>query len=123
KHSSTLTWHAQIRTLHAKPPGNDSGTGNHQPETGNASVRGYLGNSARARVKSGSRQPREGGNGKRPSRRNKKGAREEFPDDEELDVIPAAEFEMSRNAMNLSELKTRNVADLVELGESMGLEN
>ncbi|MFO7288096.1 MAG: Rho termination factor N-terminal domain-containing protein, partial [Gammaproteobacteria bacterium] len=25
--------------------------------------------------------------------------------------------------MNLSELKTRNVAELVELGESMGLEN
>ena len=82
-----------------------------------------MGNSARARVKNGSRQPREGGNGKRASRRNKKSPREEFPDDEELDVIPAAEFEMSRNAMNLSELKTRNVADLVELGESMGLEN
>ena len=38
-------------------------------------------------------------------------------------MIPAAEFELSRNAMNLSELKTRAVADLVELGESMGLEN
>jgi len=83
-----------------------------------------LGNSARARAKNGSRQAREGGNnGKRASRRNKKTAREEFPDDEELDVIPAAEFELSRNAMNLSELKTRNVAELVELGESMGLEN
>jgi transcription termination factor Rho len=49
--------------------------------------------------------------------------REEFPDDEEFDVIPAAEFELSKNAMNLSELKTRAVADLVELGESMGIEN
>src|SRR5690606_18517346 len=123
KHSSTLTWHELIRTLHAKPPGHDVETGNHQPETGNESVRGYLGNSARARVKNGSRQSREGGNGKRASRRNKKSPREEFPDDEELDVIPAAEFEMSRNAMNLSELKTRSVAELVELGESMGLEN
>src|SRR5690606_20856646 len=79
RHSSinTSTNHSQTKTLEAKQPGNDSGTGNHQPETGNASVRGYLGNSARARVKSGSRQPREGGNGKRASRRNKKSPREE----------------------------------------------
>jgi transcription termination factor Rho len=49
--------------------------------------------------------------------------REDFPDDEEFDVIPAAELELTKNAMNLSELKTRPAADLVELGESMGLEN
>jgi transcription termination factor Rho len=105
-------------------------------------VRGYLGNSARARVKDGPRQPRDNNNnnpnnnGKR-SRRNKGpggpggmgmgmgggGMRDEFPDDEEFDVIPAAELENSKNAMNLSELKTRPPADLVQLGESMGLEN
>ena len=51
------------------------------------------------------------------------GMRDEFPDDEEFDVIPAAELENSKNAMNLSELKTRPPADLVQLGESMGLEN
>jgi transcription termination factor Rho len=49
--------------------------------------------------------------------------REEFPDDQDLDVIPAEELEQSVNAMNLSELKTRAVSKLVELGESMGLEN
>jgi transcription termination factor Rho len=49
--------------------------------------------------------------------------REEFPDDQDLDVIPAEELEQSVNAMNLSELKTRPVAALVELAESMGLEN
>src|SRR5262249_56093238 len=49
--------------------------------------------------------------------------RDEFPDDEEFDVIPAAELELTKNAMNLSELKTRPPAELVQLGESMGLEN
>ena len=49
--------------------------------------------------------------------------REEYPDDGEVDVIPAAELELTKNAMNLSELKTRPAAELVELGESMGLEN
>jgi transcription termination factor Rho len=85
-------------------------------------VRGYLGNTARARVKNGPRQPREGNGGKRGSRRNK-GPREEFPDDDEFDVIPAAELESTKNAMNLSELKTRAASELVSLAESMGLEN
>jgi transcription termination factor Rho len=85
-------------------------------------VRGYLGNTARARVKNGPRQPREGNNGKRNPRRNK-GPREEFPDDDEFDVIPAAELELTKNAMNLSELKTRAASELVTLAESMGLEN
>jgi transcription termination factor Rho len=49
--------------------------------------------------------------------------REEFPDDEEFDVIPAAELELTKNAMNLAELKTRAASELVELAESMGLEN
>jgi transcription termination factor Rho len=81
-----------------------------------------LGNSARARVKGGSRQPRDG-NGKRSSRR-KKSVREEFPDDDEaLDVIPPEELELSKNAMNLSELKTRPASELVDLAESMGLEH
>jgi transcription termination factor Rho len=80
-----------------------------------------LGNSARARTKSGPRQPRDG-NIKKNSRR-KKINREEFPDDEALDVIPAEELEQSANAMNLAELKTRPASELVELAESMGLDN
>jgi transcription termination factor Rho len=68
-----------------------------------------------------------GGGGKRGRRHRGGGGggpmREEFPDDEDLDVIPAAELAQTKNAMNLSELKTRPAAALVELAESMGLEN
>ena len=38
-------------------------------------------------------------------------------------MIPAAELELTKNAMNLSELKNRPASELVELAESMGLEN
>ena len=38
-------------------------------------------------------------------------------------MIPPAELELSKDAMNLAELKTRAATDLVELAESMGLEN
>jgi transcription termination factor Rho len=77
----------------------------------------------------GPHQPGDG-NGKR-NRRNRGGGgggggggmREEFPDDEEFDVIPAAELESTKNAMNLAELKTRPAAALVQLAETMGLEN
>ena len=80
-------------------------------------------------MKDGPRQPGDNNNnnnnGKRErgGRRNRPPMREEFPDDEEFDVIPAAELEQTKNAMNLSELKTRPVAALVTLGESMGIEN
>jgi transcription termination factor Rho len=80
-----------------------------------------LGNSARARANNGPRQPRDG-NLKKGSRR-KKMNRDEFPDDEDLDVIPAEELQQSANAMNLAELKTRPASELVELAESMGLDN
>lgn len=46
-----------------------------------------------------------------------------FDDGSGLEVIPADELEASKTAMNLTELKTRPAAALVELGESMGLEN
>ena len=78
-------------------------------------------------MKDGPRQPGDNSNnnGKRErgGRRNRPPMREEFPDDEEFDVIPAAELAQTKNAMNLSELKTRPAAALVQLGESMGLEN
>ena len=79
-----------------------------------------MGNSARARSKNGQRQPRDGNGKKRTSRRKK---REEFPDDEDLDVIPAAELEQTKSAMNLAELKTRPASELVDLSQSMGLES
>ena len=83
-------------------------------------MRGYLGNSARARSKTGQRQPRDGNGKKRTSRRRK---RDEFPDNEDLSVIPAAELELTKSAMNLAELKTRPASELVDLGKSMGLES
>ena len=80
-------------------------------------------------MKDGPHQGGGDGNGKR-NRRNRGGGgggggpmREEFPDDEEFDVIPAAELASTKSAMNLTELKTRPAAALVQLAESMGLEN
>jgi transcription termination factor Rho len=73
-------------------------------------------------VKGGPRPPRDGNDGRRGQRQDQP-RREEFPDDEEFDVIPAAELEVSKNAMNLSELKTRPASELVALAESMNLEN
>ncbi|MEM9171659.1 MAG: Rho termination factor N-terminal domain-containing protein, partial [Pseudomonadota bacterium] len=46
-----------------------------------------------------------------------------FDDGGSLEVIPPEELEQSRDGMNLTELKTRPVADLVDLAVSMGLEN
>ncbi len=83
-------------------------------------MRGYLGNSARARSKNGQRPPRNGDGKKRTSRRRR---REEFPDDEDFDVIPAAELEQTKSAMKLSELKNRPASELVELAQSIGLES
>ena len=39
-----------------------------------------------------------------------------------LEVIPPEQLEASKNIMNLTELKNRPAADLVELGETLGLE-
>tara|TARA_B100001123_G_C15310474_1_gene1024149 strand:+ start:43 stop:1365 length:1323 start_codon:yes stop_codon:yes gene_type:complete len=44
-------------------------------------------------------------------------------DDGSLEVIPADQLETSKKAMNLRDLKTRPASALVELGESLGLEN
>ena len=47
-----------------------------------------------------------------------------YPDDEgSLEVIPPEQLEASKNVMNLTELKNRPAAALVELGESLGVEN
>ena len=79
-----------------------------------------MGNSARVRPKNGQRPPRDGDGKKRAPRRRR---REEFPDDEDFDVIPAAELEQTKSAMKLSELKNRPASELVELAQSMGLES
>ena len=85
-------------------------------------MRGYLGNSTRSRPKQSAKTKSSGGSPNR--RRRRKTNYDEYPDDEgSLEVIPPEQLEQSKNVMNLTELKTRPPAALVELGESLGLEN
>ena len=65
------------------------------------------------------------GKGNPNRRRRRRPTQSEYPDDDEssLEVIPPEQLEASKNVMNLTELKTRPAAALVELGESLGVEN
>ena len=84
-------------------------------------MRGYLGNQTRSRPKQ-SAKSNKGNTGNR--RRRRRGQPELMQDDEgSLEVIPADQLEMSKNAMNLTDLKTRQASELVEMGEKLGLEN
>jgi len=82
-------------------------------------VRGYL---------STSTKPRSSKSGNKKSspnrRRRRRPNRDELPEDDGsgLDVLPPDQLEACKNAMNLTELKTRPAADLVALGEELGLE-
>jgi transcription termination factor Rho len=81
-----------------------------------------LGNQTRSRPKQSTKSKSSNGQGNR--RRRRKPQSEVYPDDDgNLEVIPAEELELSKNAMNLTELKTRPAAALVELGETLGLDN
>jgi transcription termination factor Rho len=81
-----------------------------------------LGNSARSRPKNTGRSKGDGQHKKRPPRRRRQEQEDHsaFTADE---VIPKSELEKLENLLNLTELKTQPVADLVALAESMGLEN
>ena len=83
-------------------------------------MRGYLGNQTKSRPnKSGTKN--KGNPNRRRRRRPPQG---DFPDDDgNVEVIPADQLEASKNSMNLTELKSRQAADLVTLGDSLGLEN
>jgi len=64
------------------------------------------------------------GKGNPNRRRRRRPPQNEYPDDEgSLEIIPPEQLEASKNVMNLTELKTRPAAALVELGESLGIEN
>jgi transcription termination factor Rho len=78
-----------------------------------------LGNSTKSRPKqSGSKSK-----GSPNRRRRRRPPQSEYPDDDgSLEVIPPEELEQSKDTMNLSELKTRPAAQLVALGETLGLE-
>ena len=96
-------------------------------------MRGYLGNQTRSRPKSSTKskspngqvQSQGQGQGQGNRRRRRRGPNESgYPEDDDgnLEIIPPDQLELSKNAMNLTELKTRPAAALVELGESLGLE-
>jgi len=84
-------------------------------------VRGYLGNQTKNRPSKSGNQNK--GNPNR--RRRRRPPQGDYPEDDggSLEVIPPEELEASKNIMNLTELKTRPAAALVDLGESLGLEN
>ena len=82
-------------------------------------MRGYLGNQTNSRPnKSGNRN--KGNPNRRRRRRSPQG---DYPDDDgNLEVITPEQLEQTKNIMNLTELKSRPAADLVVLGDSLGLE-
>ena len=83
-------------------------------------MRGYLGTSTKNR-------PNKSGNKSKSNpnrRRRRRPPQNEYPDDDgNLEVIPPEQLELTKNIMNLTELKSRPAAALVELGETLGIEN
>jgi len=96
-------------------------------------VRGYLGNAARGRGKQQGNRNKGGGNGnvadpmmrqQHQNQRMRRGHEEDAPTFSEDDVISRSELDLAnRNVMNLTELKNKPVSALVNMAESMGLEN
>ena len=87
-------------------------------------MRGYLGNSTRSRPKQSAKTKNSNGQPGRRPRRRKPALGSEYPDDEgSLEVISPDQLELSKNVMNLTELKTRPASELVDLGESLGLDS
>jgi len=91
-------------------------------------VRGYLGNQGRNRPNKGPRH--HGGGGERNRDGNRANGRpdemqevEVFDGDNDAEVISPAELSQSRMSMNLTELKSKPIHELVKLAESMGIEN
>ena len=81
-------------------------------------MRGYLGNQTRSRPNQSGKPKKSSGQGNRRRRRPRHS--ETYPDDDgNLEIIPPEELELSKDAMHLTELKTRPAAALVELGESL----
>jgi len=82
-----------------------------------------LGNQTRSRPKQ-SGKTNKGNNGQSGRRRRRRPQNDALPDDDGcLEVIPPDQLELSKSAMNLTELKTRPAGALIELGESLGLDN
>jgi transcription termination factor Rho len=77
-----------------------------------------LGNQAKSRPQKSGNKTKSGNR-----RRRRRPQNSEFPDDDgNIEVIPPEQLEASKNAMSLTDLKSRPAADLVTLGEELGLE-
>jgi transcription termination factor Rho len=83
-----------------------------------------LGNQTRSRPKQSSKSNKGNGQGG-GNRRRRRRSQSELPQDDDgsLEVIPADQLEMSKSAMKLTDLKNLPASELVEMGESLGLEN
>ena len=83
-------------------------------------MRGYLGNQTKSRPNKAGNKSKSNPNRRRRRPRSPQG---EYPEDDgNVEVIPPEQLEACKNAMNLTELKSRPAADLVALGEPLGLE-
>ncbi len=85
-------------------------------------MRGYLGNTTRSRGKGGTRA-KSGNTVTKKKGRRRKPSSEVYPDLEEFEVISSEELSKSKEAMNLTVLKKQPASELVDLAQSMGLEN
>jgi len=77
-----------------------------------------LGNQTKSR-------PQKSGNKNKGSnrRRRRRPPQGDYPEDDGIvEVIPPEQLEASKNSMSLTDLKSRPAAELVELGEELGLE-
>ena len=98
-------------------------------------MRGYLGNQGRNRPNKGPRHGGGGGggggmrDGNRDNRGNNGGRPDEMMhepepfDADDAEIISPAELTQSRSSMNLTELKSKPIHELVKLAETMGLES
>ena len=89
-------------------------------------MRGYLGNPGRNRPK-GHKRP-NGGSADGNRDPNWRGPRdqpsgEEFPEADDIGLVSLAELDNVRQAMSLTQLKKRPTHELVQVAESLGLEN
>ena len=84
-----------------------------------------MGNTARGNRPNKPQRSKTGNQGGNKKSRRKKPQfpSEEFPDFDDVEVISQEDLARSKNAMNLTELKKRPAAELVDLAQSMGLEN
>jgi transcription termination factor Rho len=87
-------------------------------------MRGYLGNQGRNRPNKGPRHGnRDGNRGNGGGRPDEMMHEPEMFEVDDSEIISPAELTQSRSSMNLTELKSKPIHELVKMAESMGLEN